>query len=178
MKMKLNSLFISSLSMLFLLLVTPVFALKPGAYISEINGAELLSYKIPLWKKIQFAVKVCVLKDSPVPLDGFTIKIKVKRPDGLWKEFEQTFNDKIPIGECRNYVIKTNIIADKVGTWHYVVSLYTKDKQHKLDEVSGTFEVVGVPKAEVEVMKIVGWAVASSMMVTGLTLALSRIIKG
>ena len=176
--MKLSSLFIYILLILFLLLATPVFALKPEAYISEINGAELLSYKIPFGKKIQFAVKVCVLKDSPVPLDGFRIEIILKKPNGIWQHFDRTYNDKISIGECKNYLIKLDVVADVVGIWHYDLSLYTKDGKHLLDKVSGSFEVCGLPKAKVEVIEIVGWVVASSMMVTGLALALSRIIKG
>ncbi|HID01003.1 MAG TPA: hypothetical protein EYP05_06690 [Piscirickettsiaceae bacterium] len=176
--MKTKLLFILSLFILFFLAVNPSLALKPDVTISEVEDARLLGgKKILLGQKIEFKIKICVRSDSPVPLDGFHIVITLKKPSGKILYAKQTVNDYIPIGRCENYNFKLNYKADQVGTWKYWVSLYTKDQKYKLDEISGTFEVVGIPKAELEVLDIVGWATASSMIITGLALALTRIIK-
>ena len=178
---KFNSLFILSLFILFLLVVNPASAQVPNVYISEIEEAELLGKrKIYLGEKIEFRVKICVMSDSPSPLNGFHIVITLRKPNGKYLFGEGTVNDYIPIGKCKKYNFRLNYAPDQVGTWKYWISLYTKDKKHKLCEVSGTFEVVEkpkLPKVKIEVLDIVGWTTALSMMITGLALALSRIIK-
>lgn len=174
--MRLVSLLLLPILFILTVMIVPSLALKPDVSINIGEGAEVLGKSVEYGKKIEFRVRICVKSTSPVPLDGFHIVISFRKPDGKWLFAEKTVNDYIPIGKCKDYNFRLDYVADQIGTWKYIVSLYTKDKEHKLDEEEGTFEVYGLPEAEVDVLEIVSWAVAASMAITGVALIASRIL--
>ena len=173
------SLFVLSLFVLLLLVVNTVSAqVLPKVYIKEIEEELLGVKKIPVGQKIMFKVKICVDSKSSVPLKGFWIYITLIKPNGHKEIAAKAVNDHIGIGKCKVYEFRTGTVANIPGKWKYVIEIFTRDCKHKLAETRGTFEVVSaLPKVKIEVLDIIGYAAATSMIVAGLALALSRIIK-
>lgn len=129
-------------------------------------------------EKIKVKVKVSVKSTSPVPLEGYCVKVIFRKPDGV------VLN---PIWFCRDTVIQpgqsetvtlvTGVTADQLGTWTVWVKLYTRDKQNHLDTAEATFNVVKrLPDAEITITDVIGYTALASMLIGGLY-AIRRFVR-
>lgn len=128
-------------------------------------------------QKIQLQVTVGVHDISPVPLNGFFLKVWFKKPDGTtttpeWFDYSTEYIGK---AISKTYTVNTNTIADQAGQWTVYVDLYMTDKTTKINGATATFTVENpVPAGYVTINQVVGYGILSFALVSSLAYAASR----
>jgi hypothetical protein len=119
--------------------------------------------------KIAVKVDISLASNSPVPLNGYWIKITLRKPSNaiVEKWFDKT-SDVISPGSGKSITCYTGVVADELGTWDVFAYLYDKDKQVQLDYDETQFTVVEkTPIVYITIKQIVGYATAAVILIGG-----------
>jgi len=169
-----------------LVLLAMVLAVTPssGAIVKAdvgVNSGFFLQSPPLVGQKIQLQVTVGVHDVSPVPLNGFYLKVWFTKPDGTstnpeWFDYSTEYIGK---ASSKTYTISTNTIADQPGTWVAYVDLYMTDKTTKINGASATFNVESpVPAGYVTINQVVGYGVLTVALVGSVLFAARRGVFG
>jgi len=159
-----------------------ILTLNPAQaqYVAEIDskpvGVEDFWGIMDVEKGLKIAVKVevGVHYESPKSLDGFWLKIRFKKPDGSYTDWEwYDFTDEyISKGSTKTYTVKTGVTADQVGWWTVYVELYDKSKENRINYDSDSFKVVEIlPAAWVNIKTVTGYTAVAGLIMAGIYLA-------
>lgn len=143
----------------------------------EVNSGFLIQAPPTVGQKIQLQLTVGVHDISPVPLNGFYLKVWFKKPDGTtttpeWFDYSTEYIGK---AISKTYTVSTNTIADQVGQWTVFVDLYMTDKVTKINGATATFTVENsVPAGYVIINQVVGYGILSFAVIASALYAVSR----